>query len=120
MDFWNDLSKTIYNAADQTVKGTEKLAETAKLKYRLGAIKTKLDQCYKSIGEIRYAERNGETVTDEMYSELFTQADSLEAEKKSLENKLADIKDYTICTQCGYRVARGLAYCPKCGEKLTK
>ena len=29
MDFWNDLSKTIYNAADYTVKGTEKLAGIA-------------------------------------------------------------------------------------------
>ena len=120
MDFWNDLSKTIYNAADYTVKGTEKLAGIAKLKYRLSAVKAKLDLCYKSIGEIRYAERNGEPVTDDMYSGLFSQVDSLEAEKKQLEDKLADMKDYTSCPQCGYRVARGLAYCPKCGEKLTK
>ena len=43
-----------------------------------------------------------------------------EAEKKQIEDKLADMKDYTTCPQCGYRVARGLAYCPKCGEKLAK
>ena len=73
MDFWNDLSKTIYNA--------EKLAGIAKLKYRLNAVKTKLDLCYRSIGEIKYAEKNGETVTDDMYSGLFSQVDSLEAEK---------------------------------------
>ena len=120
MDFWNDLSKTIYNAADYTVQGTEKLAGIAKLKYRLNAVKTKLDLCYRSIGEIKYAEKNGETVTDDMYSGLFSQVDSLEAEKKQIEDKLADMKDYTTCPQCGYRVARGLAYCPKCGEKLAK
>ena len=55
-----------------------------------------------------------------MYSGLFSQVDSLEAEKKQIEDKLADMKDYTACPQCGYRVARGLAYCPKCGEKLAK
>ena len=83
-------------------------------------MKTKLDLCYRSIGEIKYAEKNGETVTDDMYSGLFSQVDSLEAEKKQIEDKLADMKDYTACPQCGYRVARGLAYCPKCGEKLAK
>ena len=55
MDFWNDLSKTIYNAADYTVKGTEKLTGIAKLKYKINALKTKLDLYYKSIGELKYS-----------------------------------------------------------------
>ena len=39
-------------------------------------------------------------------------------ELKALEKQLADLRDYAACSQCGYRVQRGLAFCPKCGEKL--
>ena len=120
MDFWDDLSKTIYNAADFTVKGTEKLTVIAKLKYRLGAIKTKLDLYYKSIGELKYAESRGENVTEEMYTGLFAQVETLKAEYESVEAKLADLKDYKACPMCGYRIGKGLSFCPKCGENLKK
>ncbi len=118
MDFWNDLSKTIYNAADYTVKGTEKLTGIAKLKYKINALKTKLDLYYKSIGELKYSEHHGENVTDDMYASLFAQIEKLTSELKALEKQLADLRDYAACSQCGYRVQRGLAFCPKCGEKL--
>ncbi len=118
MDFWNDLSKTIYNAADYAVKGTEKLTGIAKIKYKINTVKVKLDLYYKSVGELKYAEHSGETVTDDMYAGLFSQIEKLNCELSSLEKQLADLRDYVTCCQCGYHVQRGLAFCPKCGEKL--
>ena len=119
MDFWNEFSKTIYSAADYTVKGTEKLTGIAKLKYKINAAQSKLDLYYKSIGELKYAEKHSETVTEDMYEGLFAQVDSLTSEIKEYERQLADLRDYTACAQCGYRVQKGLSYCPKCGEKIN-
>ena len=86
MDFWSEFSKTITNAADQTVKSTEKLTNIAKLKYRLGALTNKQNECFQNIGRLRYAEFSGETVTSDMYENLFAEAASLDAQKKECEN----------------------------------
>jgi len=120
MDFWSEFSKTITNAADQTVKGTERLTGIAKLKYRLGSLKNKLNACYQSIGRLRYAEYNGETVTSEMYEGLFAEADTLSAQVKECEEKLYELQDYTTCPQCGNKAQKGMCFCPKCGENLQK
>ncbi len=120
VDFWNDLSKTIYTAADQTVKETEKLTGIAKVKYKLSVLRSKLDLCYRSIGELKYAEHRGEAVPDASYTGLFSQADKLNAEKKALEKQLDALRDCITCPLCGCRVQRGMSFCPKCGEKLNQ
>lgn len=120
MDFWNDLSKTIYNAAGQTVKGTEKLAGIAKIKYKINSLKTKLDFYYKSVGEIKFSEYKGEEISPETYEGLFEQIDTLNIKISELEKKLSDIREYKTCPNCAYRVKQGLSFCPKCGEKISQ
>ena len=119
MDFWNDFSKTISNAADQTVKGTERLTGLAKLKYRISMLKSKLDDAYRTVGKLRYAEHAGETVTVDMYEGLFEKIADLEGQIRECEVKMYDLRDYTACPACGYRLKKGLNFCPRCGEKMT-
>lgn len=117
MDFWNELSQTISAAADQTIKGTEKLTGIAKLKYRLGSLKNKQNECYQNIGRLRFAEFNGETVSEDMYAGFFTQAAELDFQIQDCQTKLFKLQELTSCPQCGYHTKKGLPYCPKCGEK---
>ncbi len=119
MDFWSDLSKTICSAADQTVKETEKLTAITKIKYKLGVINSKLDVHYKDLGELNYSQKCGKEVTEEMYEELYSQIDALVSEAELLEEKLADMRDFVACKKCGFKVKRGLSFCPQCGEKLA-
>ncbi len=118
MDFWSEFSKTITNAADQTVKSTEKLTNIAKLKYRLNLLKNKLNECYQNIGRLRFAEFCGEEVTEEMLEGLFAEATSLTEQMKECEEKLYVLQDYVTCPQCGNRVQKGMRFCPKCGENV--
>ena len=101
MDFWNEFTKTISNAADQTVKGTEKLTSIAKLKYRLGSLTNKLNECYQNIGRLRYAESMNESVTDEQYEGLLAEARSLDEQIQECEDRLLALQDYITCSQCG-------------------
>ncbi len=118
MDFWNEFSKTITSAADQTVKGAEKLTDIAKLKYRVNLLKNKLEEGYRDIGRLRYAEFCGEDVTSETYEELLTHIAELDGQIKECEDRLFDLQDFVTCSQCGHRMKKGLNFCPKCGEKM--
>ena len=120
MDFWNQISKTITDAADYTVKETEKLTGIAKLKYRLNSLKMKCDSYYKTLGEIRYSEYKYGAVEEDKYSPILEQIDQINSEIAEIEARLNDLRDYMTCPQCSYRLQKGLCYCPKCGEKLNK
>lgn len=120
MDFWSEFSKTITNAADQTVKGTEKLTNIAKLKYRLGSLTNKLNECYQNIGRLRYAESKNESVTDDQYEGLLAEAHALDEQIKDCEDRLYALQDYTTCPQCGNKAQKSMSFCPKCGENLHK
>lgn len=118
MDFWNELSKTVTNAADQTVKSTEKLASIAKLKYRLSSMNNKLDDCHRTIGKLYCAENAGEEVTKDAYLPFIEQAAELSENIKACQEELAKLQDFISCPQCQYHIKKGLNYCPKCGSPI--
>ena len=118
MEFWNEFSKTVKGAADQTVKGAEKLTGIAKIKYKISGINSKIDDCYKNIGQLSYSKRNGEEVSDEILEQFCVELDELNTKLDELQSKLSDFRECQTCRICGYRVQKGLYFCPKCGEKL--
>lgn len=119
MDFWKEFSKSVADAATGTVKSAEKLTEIAKVKYHLGSLQTKLNDCYQTIGKLYCAEQAGEEVTAEDYEGLLVLADDLKAQIIESEKRLYDLRDYLTCPHCAYRLKKGLRYCPKCGEKFS-
>ncbi len=119
MDFWNEVTKTVSGAADQTVKSAEKLTEIAKLKYRLGLLNNKREDSYRDLGRLRFSEFSGEEIDEEAYTDLLTKTAELDRQIRSCETRLADLQDFVTCRKCGNRMKKGLNFCPKCGEKLS-
>ena len=119
MDFWHEFTKSISDAASSTVKEAEKLTDMAKVKYRISSLKTKLDESYLTVGQLKYAEFRGENVPEEMYDGLFEQITDLTNQINDLETRLSDLRNLVACKNCGARInKKGCAYCPKCGEKI--
>jgi len=118
MDFWSEFSKTITTAADQTVKGAEKLTDMAKIKYRIAGLNSKLDEVYRTLGKLRVAEAEGETVGEEAYAPLIESATELKAQLAMQEEALHKLRGDVNCPQCGNRVKRDANFCPKCGESM--
>ena len=114
MEFWDDFSKAVANAADQTVKGTEKLTTVAKLKYRISTLKNKVSEYCKTLGELKYAEYCGEQVSEKDYAAIADEITLINKKIAVLEKRIADLSDYVNCPQCGYRVRRGVGICPYC------
>ena len=92
MDFWSEFSKTITTAADQTVKGAEKLTDMAKVKYRIAALNSKLDEVYRTIGKLRVAEALGEDVVAETYAPLIESATALKDRLSEQEELLCKLR----------------------------
>ena len=119
MDFWQEFSKTIGDAANQTVKEAEKLTDMAKVKYKIASLKTRLDDAYVTVGQLRYSESKGERVADEMYSGLFEKISDLTRQIEELENVMTELRNLDRCKKCGAKVnKKGCKFCPQCGEKL--
>ena len=117
MEFWEDLSKKLSDAADYTVKETEKITAIAKIKYKLSAAKNKLDLLYQSVGKLKYEEFKGQTGCEELYEGFFAQITSVLEEVKALEAEMAKLRNYRICPGCNQKIARDMAFCPRCGMK---
>lgn len=118
MDFWKEFSKTITGAADQTVKGAEKLSEIAKLKYKISSLNTKLEENYITLGRLRHAEGKGEKVATEMYNGIISQIDAITEQITDNEERLYDLMNFSYCPQCGARIKKTCKTCPKCGYNV--
>ncbi len=114
MDFWENFTKTISQATDHTVKSTEKLATVAKLKYRISTFRSKLDEYFRTLGEMKYSEMSGDEVGEDEYGMIFDEIVLLEKKISVLEKRIASLNDFIECPQCGYKVRRGIAVCPYC------
>lgn len=118
MEFWDNLSKTVSDAADYTVKEAGKLTGIAKLKYKISTVRARLDTMYVKIGRLKYSESKG-TADDSgcSYNELFETIDSLEAELVGYENELAKLKNERLCIACRSVIGLDMSFCPRCGAK---
>ncbi len=118
MDFWKEFSKTVSSAAEDTVKGAERLTDMAKLKYKISSLNTKLDDLYSALGKLRYSEKNGENVEESAYNGYFDKIDEINAQIAEAESELYDLMNFISCPKCGTRMKKDCRYCPKCGERL--
>jgi hypothetical protein len=119
MDFWHEFTKSVSNAATNTVKEAEKLTDKAKVKYRITALNAKLNETYIEIGQLRYSESLGEKICDEIYRTHFETVTNLTNEINELEDKLSDLRNLASCKNCGAKInKKGCIFCPKCGDKI--
>ena len=120
MAIWEDISKNVKGAASVAVSKTEELTNIAKLKLSVAKSKNKLEKCYAKIGKLYYDfHKNGRDTSDELAA-LLTEADSIRADVKLLNEKLAELQKSAPCPQCAYRVPAEFGFCPKCGAKITR
>jgi len=120
MSFFNELKKTIGNAADYTVKKTGEVTGTAKLRMDIRQKNTELAKCYEKIGRAYYkAQKNAEDHTDEMNAAVL-EADTIKAEIAEMKIELAKLQGCTICPVCSAQISDKSVFCPQCGVKLPE
>ncbi len=118
MEFtWDDISKKITEAADFTVKKTEKLTAMAKLEYKLANTKNKLNLVYQEMGKIKFGEMTGDAAEENAYQTLYDKAVAHILAIEELEKALAKLRNYRFCVACGEKIGTSMLFCPKCGTR---
>ncbi len=120
MAFFDDLQKTVTDAAYYTAKKTGELTGVARVKFNIKAEEVRLKSTYAKIGALFYSsEREGLDNAEEIAT-LITQADKINGDIKAYREKLAELRKSRVCPACGGKVSKSAFFCPTCGEKLER
>lgn len=119
MDFFDKLGKKASEAYKVTADKTGKIAKETKLKFRIGELKTQINNIYEEIGKKVYEKhiREEELCIKKDLEEQCTKIDVLSDEIDSLLKECLSLKDKKQCQKCYKEIEKNDKFCPNCGAK---
>ncbi len=102
MDFFDKLGKKASEAYKGAADKTGKLAKEAKLKMKMGELKTEINNVYTEIGKIvfeNHVKEEKEDITGKL-EEQCTKIDCLNDEIETILKECRDLKDKKQCPKC--------------------
>ena len=118
MDFFNKLGKKASEAYKTTADKTGKIAKETKLKFRMGELKSKLEDIYEEIGKKVYEKHvKNEGITENDVLEECKQIDEMSEEIESIKKECLELKDKKICQKCFKEIDKNMKFCPECGAQ---
>lgn len=119
MEFFDKLGKKASEAYKVTADKTGKLAKEAKLRMKMGELKSEINQIYDEIGKKIYENHVLEEKKDisNEIEEQCTKIDCLSDEIDSILKQCLEIKDKRQCPNCYVEIEKDVKFCPECGTK---
>lgn len=119
MEFFDKLGKKASQAAKVTADKTGKIAKETKLKFKIGELKTQINDIYEEIGKKVYEKhvREEELCIKTDLEEQCTKIDVLSDEIEGLLKQCLELRDKRQCPNCYKEIEKDNNYCPNCGEK---
>lgn len=118
--FWEDLGKKFGETAETMTNKAGEMVEIQKLKSQIRALENGNESDYADLGRMVYEQfKNGAEVSVEA-SGLCEAIQSREESIREYEKMIVDVKGDFACPSCGKTVAKGMSYCPYCGEKTPE
>lgn len=119
MEFFDKLGKKASEAYKATADKTGKLAKEAKLRMKMGELKSEINDIYEDIGKRVYenhVKEEKEDISNEI-EEKCTKIDCLSDEIDSILKQCLELKDKKQCPNCYTEIEKDVKFCPKCGTK---
>ena len=122
MEFFDKLGKKASEAYKVTADKTGKIAKETKIKFRIGELKSQINNIYEEIGKKVYEKhiREEELCIKKELEEQCTKIDVLSDEIDSLLKECLLLKDKKQCQKCYKEIEKDAKFCPNCGEKQTE
>lgn len=119
MDFFDKLGKKATEAYKMTADKTGKIAKETKNKFKIGELRTQINEIYEEIGKKVYEKhvREEEICIKEDLEEQCTKIDVLSDEIESLLKECLELKDRKQCQRCYKEIEKDVKFCPNCGKK---
>lgn len=119
MEFFDKLGKKATEAYKVTADKTGKIAKETKMKFRIGELRTQVNDLYEEIGKKVYEKhvRKEEICIKAELEEQCTKIDVINDEIETLLKECLELKDKKQCPKCFTEIEKDNKFCPKCGEK---
>ena len=119
MEFFDKLGKKASEAYKITADKTGKLAKEAKIRLKIGELKSQINDIYEEIGKNVYQNHvNKETINlKEKIEEDCTRIDIISAEIEAKLKECLELKDRKQCPNCFTEMDKDVKFCPECGAK---
>ena len=121
MEFFDKLGKKATEAYKVTADKTGKIAKETKIKFKIGELKSQINDIYEEIGKKVYEKhiREEEISIKKDLEEQCTKIDVLSDEIDSLLKQCLELKDKKQCSKCYKEIEKEAKFCPYCGKKQT-
>lgn len=122
MEFFDKLGKKASEAYKVTADKTGKIAKETKLKFKIGELRTQINDIYEEIGKKVYEKhiREEEICIKKDLEEQCTKIDVLSDEIDSLLKECLALKDKKQCQNCYKEIEKEDKFCSNCGAKQAK
>lgn len=119
MEFFDKLGKKASEAYKMTADKTGKIAKETKIKFKIGELRTQINEVYEEIGKKVYEQHvlEGEISIENEIEEYCTKLDVLSDEIDSLLKQCLELKDKKQCPKCYSEIEKEMKFCPNCGYK---
>ena len=119
MEFFDKLGKKASEAYKMTADKTGKIAKETKMKFKIGELKSQINEIYEEIGKKVYEShvKKEEISIQNDLEEQCTKIDVLSDEIESLLKQCLELKDKKQCQKCFKEIEKDAKFCPSCGAK---
>ena len=119
MEFFDKLGKKASEAYKMTADKTGKIAKETKMKFRIGELKSQINDLYEEIGKKVYEShvKKEEISIQNDLEEQCTKIDVLSDEIEGLLKQCLELKDKKQCPKCFKEIEKDAKFCPSCGAK---
>ncbi len=115
---FDDFLGKAKDVADAAGKKTGELVEISKLKLQCVKLNSAIKERYEKLGSAVYSMKKSDYENPELISSMVEEITELLDKLNETSEKIADIKNISICSCCGAKNPPENVYCAKCGSKL--
>lgn len=128
-DFFGNLGKIISEKAEVVTKKTEevvevvakkteKTVEVQKIKSQIRVMERNNERDFTDMGKMIYDKFKKGEIVDEQFVELCEAIEEREESIEKANREVAEIKGLDVCSGCKTHLEPGVAFCPKCGQRV--
>lgn len=117
---FDDISKTISDAAEAVGKKTEAFIKIQKIRGQMHAAKHLVEKNYKDLGEIIFRRYAAGEAVDEEVAIICEEVSQINANLAELREELAKARGCRVCPACEAEVPWEAEYCMKCGSPIPE
>ncbi len=118
MEWFEKVKTTVTKTAQLTKEKSGELYEITRLSFAINDLETKIDKLFKNIGMLVYRDYENGAEFSEDIDMLLKDIDAKYQEVSDIKEQINQIKNVSVCSECGKTNPVDANFCLSCGKKL--